>query len=345
MDRAVRGIWPQRAYQQEVPGRAHDDSRAYPRAGTGAYPADAARGLGISHWTSQKMADYIKKTEGVSVSQPWVSRLWRDNGIQPWRQGTFKISKDPEFEEKVRDVTDLYLNPPEGDAVVSAGVKSGIQALDRTQPLLPADFGKTGKRTHDYKRNGTTDMYAGLDIVTGKVTVELSPTHNSRDFLRLMKRIVAQYPGKKKIHAVLDNASVHTCEDTSKWLAEQDGRVVFHFTPTGASWMNQIEIWNGIITRQLIRRGTFRSVRALNSAIKRFTTAWNTDARPFRWTATADEILEKVRVIACRMAQLLGGTVWHVTPPAWTSRSGARSQRPTSRAGRVTSAGRTPACT
>jgi len=122
--------------------------------------------LGISHWSSGKMAAYIKKTEGVSVSQPWVSRLWRDNGLQPWRQGTFKISKDPDFEEKVRDVTDLYLNPPEGDAVVSVDVKSGIQALDRTQPLLPVDFGKSEKRTHDYKRNGTTDMYAGLDIVT-----------------------------------------------------------------------------------------------------------------------------------------------------------------------------------
>jgi len=126
--------------------------------------------LGISHWSAAKMAAWIKKTEGVSVSQPWVSRLWREHGLQPWRQGTFKISKDPEFEEKVRDVTDLYLNPPEGEAVVSVDVKTGIQALDRTQPLLPVGFGKSEKRTHDYKRNGTTDMYAGFDIVTGTVT-------------------------------------------------------------------------------------------------------------------------------------------------------------------------------
>jgi transposase len=273
--------------------------------------------LGISHWTSGKMAAYIKKTEGVSVSQPWVSRLWRDNGLQPWRQGTFKISKDPEFEEKVRDVTDLYLNPPEDEAVVSADVKSGIQALDRTQPMLPVDFGKSEKRTHDYKRNGTTDMYAGFDIVTGKVTVELSPTHNAQDFLRLMRRIVAQYRGKKKIHVVLDNASVHTCEETSKWLAEQGGRVVFHFTPTGASWMNQVEIWNGIITRQLIRRGTFSSVKAVDNAIKRFTADWNADARPFKWTATADEIIEKVRAVTSRMARLLGATeIGHVIPQA-----------------------------
>jgi transposase len=273
--------------------------------------------LGISHWTAGKMADYIKKTEGVSVSQPWVSRLWRENAIQPWRQGTFKISNDPDFEEKVRDVTELYLDPPEGEAVMSVDVKSSIQALDRTQPLLPADFGKTEKRTHDYKRNGTTDMYAGLDIVTGKVTVELSPAHNARDFLRLMKKIVAQYTDEKKIHVILDNASVHTCEETSKWLEAQDGRVVFHFTPTGASWMNQIEIWNGIITRQLIRRGTFSSVRVLNHAIKRFTAAWNTAARPFRWVATADEILEKVRAVTSRIAQLLGATeIGHVIPRA-----------------------------
>jgi len=269
--------------------------------------------LGISHWTSAKMAAYIKKTEGVPVSQPWVSRLWRENGLQPQRQGTFKVSKDPRFEEKVRDVTGLYMNPPEGEAVVSVDVKSGIQALDRTQPLLPVGFGKSEKRTHDYKRNGTTDMYAGFDIVTGKVTVELSPTHNAQDFLRLMRKIVQQHKGKKKIHIVLDNASPHTCGDTSKWLAEQAGRVVFHFTPTGASWMNQIEIWNGIITRQLIRRGTFPSVKVLNQAVRQFAASWNADCKPFRWTVTADEIIEKVRVVTSRVAQLLSATeIGHV---------------------------------
>ena len=273
--------------------------------------------LGISHWTSGKMADYIRKTEGVPVSQPWVSRLWRDNRLQPWRQGTFKISKDPDFEEKVRDVTSLYLNPPEGEAVVSIDVKSGIQALDRTQPMLPVDFGKSEKRTHDYKRHGTTDMYAGLDIVTGKVTVELSPTHNAQDFLRLAKKIMPQYTDRKKIHLVLDNASVHTSAETSKWLAEQDGRVVLHFTPKGASWMNQVEIWNGIITRQLIRRGTFPSVRAVNNAIKRFTADWNADAKPFKWAATADEIIDKVRAVTSRMSKLLGATeIGHVIPRA-----------------------------
>jgi transposase len=265
-------------------------------------------GTGISHWTAGEMARYIRKTEGVSVSQPWVSKLWRDNRLQPWRQGTFKISKDPEFEEKVRGITGLYLHPPEDEAVVSVDVKSQIQALDRTQPMLPVASGRKETRTHDYKRNGTSDMYAGLDIVTGKVTVELSDTHKAGDFLRLMRRIVAQHEDKKKIHIVLDNASAHTGEEASKWLAGQGGRVIFHFTPTSASWMNQIEIWNGIITRQLIRRGTFSSVTILNHAIRQFTAAWNADARPFQWVATADEIIEKVRAITSRMARLLGAT-------------------------------------
>ncbi len=156
-------------------------------------------------------------------------------------------------------------------------------------------------------------MYAGFDIVPGKVTVELSPTHNAQDFLRLLRKIVGQHRDKKKIHIVLDNATVHTCGDTTKWLAEQDGRVVFHFTPTGASWMNQIEIWNGIITRQLIRRGTFTSVKVLNQAVRQFAASWNADCKPFRWTVTADEIIEKVRVVTSRVAQLLNATeIGHV---------------------------------
>jgi transposase len=273
--------------------------------------------LGISHWTAGELARYIKRTEGVPVSQPWVSRLWRDHGLRPWQQATFKISKDPAFEEKVRDITGLYLCPPEGEAVVSVDVKSGIQALDRTQPMLPVAPGKRETRTHDYKRNGTCDMYAGLDVLTGKVTVELSSSHKAGDFLRLMRQIVAQHGNKQRIHVVLDNASAHTGEEASVWLAGQDGKVVFHFTPTSASWMNQIEIWNGIITRQLIRRGTFSSVTVLNHAIRRFVAAWNADARPFRWTATADKILEKVRDVTRRMTKLMGATeIGHVLDQA-----------------------------
>jgi transposase len=191
--------------------------------------------------------------------------------------------------------------------VVSVDAKSGIQALDRTQPLLPIDFGKAQKRTFDYARMGTTDLYAAMDIRTGKVITSLSRTHATPDFLRLMKKVVAAHPGQK-IHVVLDNASVHLSGDTEKWLAMQSGKVVFHFTPTGASWMNQIEIWNGILTRKLIRCGTFRSVKALDREIEAFAKRWNSDCKPFNWTATAEEIIDKVRVITAHMEALLRAT-------------------------------------
>jgi hypothetical protein len=249
------------------------------------------------------MSKYIKETEGVYVSRAWVCQLWRENGLKPWRQGTFKISRDPDFEDKVRDVVGLYLNPPDGEVVVSVDAKTGIQALDRTQPLLPVAFGKTEKRTHDYVRAGTIDLYAAIDIRTGKAMASLSPTHATPDFLRLMKKVVAAYPGKK-IHVVLDNASVHSSEDTEKWLATQNGNVVFHFTPKGASWMNIIEIWNGIITRKVIRRGTHSSVKLLVKDIESFVANWNSDCMPIKWTATAEEIIDKVRSITSHVERL-----------------------------------------
>jgi len=264
--------------------------------------------LGISHWTSPEMSKYIKMTEGVYVSARWVSGLWKESGLQPWREGTFKISRDPLFEEKVRDITELYLNAPEGEVVISVDAKTGIQALDRTQPALPMTFGKTAKRTHDYIRNGTLDMYAAIDVRTGKVTASLAKTHATPDFLRLMKKVLADYDSETKIHVILDNASVHTSDDANEWLAKQKGRVVFHFTPTSASWMNQIEIWKGIITRKVIRRGTYHSVKTLAKAIDGFIDHWNSDCAPINWTATADDILTKVRFVTAQMERLVGAT-------------------------------------
>jgi transposase len=230
------------------------------------------------------------------------AKLWRDHDLKPRRQGTFKISKDPDFEEKVRDIVSLYLNPPEGEVVVSVDAKTGIQALQRTQPLLPIKFGKTEKRTHDYVRKGTVDLYAAIDIRTGKVIPSIAKTHTTDDFLRLMKKVVAAYPGQK-IHVVLDNASPHVSNDAKAWLDKQKGQVVFHFTPTSASWMNQIEIFNGIITRKVIRRGSFDSTKLLTQAIEAFITTWNSDCKPINWTATADEILDKVRSVIANMDQ------------------------------------------
>lgn len=259
--------------------------------------------LGISHWSSSEMSRYIKKTEGIYVSGTWVCQLWCENGLKPWRQGTFKMSTDPDFEDKVRDVVELYVDPPDGEVVVSVDAKTGIQALDRTQPLLPVAFGKTEKRTHDYVRAGTIDMYAAIDTRTGKVITSLSPTHAAPDFLRLMKKVVAAYPGKK-IHVVLDNASVHTSAAATQWLDKQKDRVIFHFTPKGASWVNQIEIWNGIVTRKVIRRGTHSSVKVLIKDIESFVVNWNNDCVPIKWTATADEIIDNVRSIASHVERL-----------------------------------------
>jgi transposase len=168
-------------------------------------------------------------------------------------------------------------------------------------------FGKTEKRTHDYRRAGTIDMYTAIDTRTGKVITSLSPTHATTDFLRLMKKVVAAHPGKK-IHVVLDNASTHTSADTEKWLNKQKGKIVFHFTPKGASWVNQIEIWNGIITRKVIRRGTHSSVKLLAADIDAFAMNWNSDCVPIEWTVTADEIIDKVRSITARMERLTCAT-------------------------------------
>src|SRR3712207_6036281 len=188
--------------------------------------------LGISHWSSSEMSRYIKKTEGVYVSRAWVCQVWRENGLKPWRQGTFKRSTDPDFEDKVRDVVGLYVDPPDGEVVVSVDAKTGIQAWDRTQPLLPVAFGKTEKRTHDDVRAGTIDLYAAIDTRTGKVITSLSPTPAAPDFLRLMRKVVAAYPDQK-IHVVLDNSSVHTSAEATQWLGKQKGKGCFSFHAEG----------------------------------------------------------------------------------------------------------------
>jgi len=258
---------------------------------------------GLSHWSSRQMAAFIQRTEGVYVSHHYVAKLWRDNGIKPHRSGTFKLSRDPAFAEKVADVIGLYLAPPGGAVVLSIDEKTGIQALDRTQPLLPIDFGVTEKRTHDYKRHGTTNLFAALNIATGEVFGECKPTRDGADFLAFLRKAVKPH-ADKDIHVVLDNLSTHTTPEVMAWR-ERNPHVTMHFTPVGSSWINQIEIWFGIITRQAIRRGTFSSVTVLIKQIRDYITHWNTNARPFQWTATADEILAKVRLVHQNVRQLV----------------------------------------
>jgi transposase len=258
---------------------------------------------GLSHWSSRQLAAYLKRTEGVSVSWHYVAKLWRDNGLKPHRQGTFKLSRDPRFAEKVADIVGLYLDPPGGAVVLSIDEKTQVQALDRTQPLLPMDFGVTEQRTHDYKRHGITNLFAALDVATGQVTADCQPVRDGARFLAFLRKAVKPHAGKE-IHIVLDNLSTHDTPEVRAWLAANPN-VTFHFTPTGSSWLNMIEIWFGLITRQSIRRGTFTSVNALIVRIRDYVAHWNTDPTPFAWTATADEILAKVRWVQTSVRQLV----------------------------------------
>jgi transposase len=258
---------------------------------------------GLSHWSSRQLTAYLQRTEGVSVSWHYVAKLWRDNALKPHRQGTFKLSRDPRFAEKVADIVGLYLDPPGGAVVLSIDEKTQIQALDRTQPLLPMDFGVTEQRTHDYKRHGITNLFAALDVGSGQVSAACYPDRTGERFLTFLRQAVKPHAGKE-IHVVLDNLSTHTTPEVKAWLAANPN-VTFHFTPVGSSWLNQIEIWFGIITRQSIRRGTFTSVNALIARIRDYVAHWNTDAEPFTWTATTDDILAKVRWVQTSIKQLV----------------------------------------
>ncbi|MFI9076077.1 IS630 family transposase [Streptomyces sioyaensis] len=250
---------------------------------------------GLSHWSTRTLADHLKRREGISVSWHYIARVWREENLKPHRSGTFKISKDPAFAEKVADVVGLYLAPPGGAVVLSIDEKTQVQALDRTQPVLPVAFAATEKRTHDYVRHGTTNLFAALNVTTGEVLGECKPNRNGANFLAFMKKAVKPHTGKE-IHVVLDNLSTHTTPDVKDWLAKNP-HVHFHFTPVGSSWLNQIEIWFGIITRQSIRRGTFASVNVLVKQIRDYINSWNENAKPFTWTATAEEILARVRLV------------------------------------------------
>jgi transposase len=258
---------------------------------------------GLSHWSSREMAAFILRTEGVYVSYHYVAKLWRETGLKPHRQGTFKVSKDPAFAEKVADVVGLYLEPPGGAVVLSIDEKTQIQALDRTQPMLPIEFEASEKRTHDYVRHGTTNLFAALNVGTGEVFGQCAPTRDGEAFLAFLKQAVKPHAGKE-IHVVLDNLSTHTTPDVVAWL-ERNPHVSFHFTPVGSSWINQIETWFGIITRQSIRRGTFTSVKVLIKQIRDYIAHWNTNPKPFTWTATADEILAKVRIVQSNVKKLV----------------------------------------
>jgi transposase len=239
--------------------------------------------LGVTHWSTRLLADQL------GIGHATVARAWRRYRVQPWRRETFKFSTDPELEAKVRDVVGLYLNPPTNAIVLCIDEKSQIQALDRTAPILPIRPGLPEKATHDYKRNGTTTLFAALEVATGKVTDQCYDRHGKAEFLDFMKKVARAYPDDE-LHVVVDNYHTHKHADITAWL-ERHPRITLHFTPTSGSWLNLVEVFFGIITRQAIRRGTFASVKDLVTAISTFIDGWNDRCHPFVWTKTADQIL------------------------------------------------------
>ena len=241
--------------------------------------------FGVTHWSARLLGDQL----GISFGQ--VARIWRKWKLQPWRSETFKFSTDPELESKIRDVVGLYLNPPQNAIVVCIDEKSQIQALNRPAPVLPIRTGIPEKQTHDYVRNGTTTLFAALEIATGKVTQDCRDRHTHADFLAFLKQVAKTYP-RRQLHVVCDNYATHKHPAVKAWLAKNK-RVTLHFTPTSGSWLNLVEIFFGIITRQAIRRGSFDSVKELVAAIERFIDAWNERCKPFAWTKTPEQILAK----------------------------------------------------
>jgi len=240
-----------------------------------------------THWSTRSLAAEL------GLSQSAVARIWRAFGLQPHRQQTWKLSRDPQFVAKVRDVVGLYLDPPERAVVLCVDVKSQIQALDRTAPVLPMLPGTPQRASRDYKRFGTSSLYAALDIGSGQVIGSLHARHRAIEFKKFLQRLDREVPDELEVHLILDNASTHKTPAVKKWLLAHP-RFVLHFTPTSSSWLNLVERWFAELTTKKLRRGSHRSVRELNADIRAWIDTWNDNPRPFVWTKTADEILESI---------------------------------------------------
>jgi transposase len=245
---------------------------------------------GSTHWTTRTMA------ARHDIGKDSVARIWRDHGLKPWKIDTFKVSTDPHFEDKLVDVVGLYMDPPERAIVFSFDEKTQVQALDRTQPSLPMKPGRAGSMTHDYKRHGTTDLFAAMNIATGEVLYETRRSHKATDVLAFFRLIDLHVPRHLDVHVVLDNLSAHKAEPIEKWLADpKRARWHLHFTPTSSSWLNLVEGWFSMLTERRLRRGVFTSVDELVTAIEVWAEHWNDDPKPFIWKRAAEEIITKVR--------------------------------------------------
>jgi transposase len=250
---------------------------------------------GQTHWSTREMAKH------TGLSRMAISRIWRAFGLQPHRTESFKLSPDPLLIDKVRDIVGLYMNPPDHALVICVDEKSQIQALDRTQPLLPLRPGQVERRTHDYKRYGTTSLFAALELKTSRVIGQMHRRHRSQEFRKFLSTIESNVPAELDVHIVMDNYGTHKTASIRNWFAKRS-RFHVHFTPTYGSWLNLVERWFAEITNKRIRRGIFRSVKELEGAIREYIEVHNEDPKPFVWTRTADEILASIARFAQRTA-------------------------------------------
>ena len=287
-------LWTNRFREQGFPGLSKDAPHG---ASTRRFDAEKVKAIveatlhtkpaDSTHWSTRTMA----KAQGVSHAT--VQRIWDAHGLQPHRVKTFKLSKDKRFEEKLTDVVGVYLNPPDKAVILCVDEKTQVQALDRTQPGLPIKKGRCGTMTHDYKRNGTTCLFAAMNVLEGKVIGSCFPRHRNIEFLKFLRTIDREVPPKLDIHMILDNYGTHGHPNVKAWL-EKHPRFKMHFTPTSSSWLNLVERWFGEITRKRIRRGVFRSVPELVAAIEEYIRCNNENPKPFVWTKRAEDIIEKV---------------------------------------------------
>jgi transposase len=250
--------------------------------------------VNATHWSTRSMA------QATGMSQTAISRIWRAFGLKPHQTEAFKLSPDPQFIDKVRDIVGLYLNPPDAAVVLCVDEKSQIQALDRSAPVLPLMPGVAERRTHDYVRNGTTNLYAALDVASGQVIADMTARHRAEEFRRFLNLIDKSVPPHLEVHVVLDNSSTHKTPAIQRWLTRHP-RFTLHFTPTYSSWLNLVERWFAELTNKWIKRGTHRSVRALVASIRTWITGWNDNPRPFIWHKTADEILDSLAAYCQRI--------------------------------------------
>jgi transposase len=288
------GKWRARFVERRLAGLLDEPRPGQPRKITDQHVQDViVRTLetepsdGGTHWSTRKMA------AATGLNQTAVSKIWRAFGLQPHRVEQFKLSKDPLFVEKVRDIVGIYLDPPERAVVLCVDEKSQIQALDRTAPILPLLAGVPERRTHDYKRSGTSSLFAALDLATGQVIGSLHQRHRAIEFKKFLQQIDREVPADLQVHLILDNYATHKTPAIKKWLTLHP-RFVLHFTPTSASWLNLVERWFAELTTRKLRRGTHRSVRELNTDIRTWIAHWNQDPKPYVWVKTADQILDNL---------------------------------------------------